>query len=177
MVCQGRSATSCLGDLRGDPARGLDMNLGDLKEVQAALLSEGREMAEVYAKEGRSRLVRWDPSGISLSLRHEEGWAVRAGGRDASFFHAATGRPRARLEWPGSRTFPTRLPDPAHGEEWVEPVSIASPMVTENEGMALVEGLRQAIAEEVPEAELLWVEVIDGSSRSRLCSSRGVEAE
>ena len=147
-----------------------------LASVADALVPRIAEVAEVYGKEGRSRFVRWDDAGYTMAVRHEEGWAVRAGGRDSGFFLASTGQPDPAAKWPGLRSASLRLADPSPVPGWTEPPELTVPMITENEGMALVEALRRGLGEEVPDARLRWVELEDGDSRSELYNTRGMRA-
>jgi PmbA protein len=150
-----------------------------LADTLAALRKAGFDDAEVYAKRGRSRRLSLGVGGRSAAFHQEEGWAVRATTQRASLFFAAAGTPRPDTDWPQPDGYPLDLPAPgAAGEAapWSEPSDFETPLVGETEGLRLLAAVATALADEMPSARLLSAVLEDGSSESRLLSSRGVEA-
>jgi predicted Zn-dependent protease len=158
-----------------EPAR-FDAPLAD---VLAGLARAGFAEAEVYAKRGRSRRVVHAPGTRAASFHEERGWAVRAATRRASLFAAGTGAPPPDGPWPEPDGRPLRLPDPdAAGRRapWSEPSELEAPLVGEAEGDRLLAAIGEELARELPGARLAAATLEDGSSESRIASSRGVEA-
>lgn len=158
-----------------EPAR-FDAPLAD---VLAGLARAGFEEAEVYAKRGRSRRVVHAPGTRAAGFHEERGWAVRASTRRASLFAAGTGAPPPDGPWPEPDGRPLRLPDPdAAGRPapWREPPDLEAPLVGEAEGDRLLAAIGEELARELPGARLMAATLEDGSSESRIASSRGVEA-
>lgn len=156
---------------------------GALAEVIAALEGRGLPEVEVYAKRGRSRVVERRPQGTAVSLHREEGWAVRAGDDRRSFFAAGTGRPDPAGpagRWPEADGERLLLAEPGVVREaatpWSEPPDFDASLVGEREGVALLDTLAEALAEELPAAGLLAAGLADGASEVEIASSRGVEA-
>ncbi len=162
------------------PAARLDTPLA---EVIAALERRGLPEAEVYAKRGRSRGVERRPQGTTVSLHREEGWAVRAGDDRRSFFAAGTGRPDPAGpggHWPEADGERLVLPEPGAVREaaapWSEPPDFDASLIGEREGIALLDTLAEALAEELPAAGLLAAALADGASEAEIASSRGIAA-
>ncbi len=153
------------------------MNSDDrLLEVLEALDRQGWEEAEVFHKRGRSRTMQFTAYGDATSLRQEEGWAVRAGDRRRSFFYAESGPPRPDVKWPEADGLGLRLPSPRPVPAWAEPSSLDAPLLGESEARGFFEGLARQLDDELPGSRLLRGHLDDGSSESRLASSREVSA-
>jgi predicted Zn-dependent protease len=149
-----------------------------LAELLRTLHGHGLEVAEVYAKRGRSRRIEVRPQGEDVGFSEEAGWAVRAGNDRASFFVAASGEPRADFPWPEPDGLGLRLPDPVPDPaRWSDPASFDAPLVGEREGLELLRSIARELAEELPGARLLHGRLEDGASESWLASSRGVRCE
>ena len=151
------------------------MSGGTLDEVLGALAARGCEEAEVYGKSGRSRRVVLGVDGEVAQQTQEEGWAVRAGGRQGGFFWSATGRPEPQPEWPEVAGAPLRLPEAA-GPAALAAGDPEAPLLAESEGRALLEAIAVGLAAELPGARLLRGTLVEGTSDSELRSSRGVDA-
>lgn len=150
-----------------------------LAEVLLGLSGAGFEEAEVYAKRGRSRRLVHGPGVRAASFHEERGWAVRAATRRGSLFAAGTGAPPPGGPWPEPDGRPLRLPDAdAAGRPapWSEPSELEAPLVGEAEGARLLAAIGDELARELPAARLVHAVLEDGSSESRLASSRGVDA-
>jgi predicted Zn-dependent protease len=150
-----------------------------LAEVLLGLAGAGFEEAEVYAKRGRSRRLVHGPGVRAASFHEERGWAVRAATRRGSLFAAGTGAPPPGGPWPEPDGRPLRLPDAdAAGRPapWSEPSDLEAPLVGEAEGARLLAAIGDELARELPAARLVHAVLEDGSSESRLASSRGVDA-
>ncbi|HEX6201688.1 MAG TPA: metallopeptidase TldD-related protein [Thermoanaerobaculia bacterium] len=150
-----------------------------LADVLAGLARAGFAEAEVYAKRGRSRRVVHAPGTRAASFHEERGWAVRASTGRASLFAAGTGAPPPDGPWPEPDGRPLRLPDPdAAGRRapWSEPSELEAPLVGEAEGDRLLAAIGEELARELPGARLVAATLEDGSSESRIASSRSVEA-
>jgi predicted Zn-dependent protease len=144
--------------------------------VRDRLAGGGWEEVEVFHKRGRSRTLRYGPGGEVASFRQEEGWAVRAGDRHRSFFHAATGAPRPDVPWPEAGGGGLRLPSPRAIPRWSPPSSLDAPLVGESEAHGLFAAVGRELERELPGARLIAGELEDGSSESQLLSSREVAA-
>lgn len=147
-----------------------------LLEVLDALRRQGFEEVEVIHKRGRSRTLRYSAWGDVSSLRQEEGWAVRAGDRRRSFFYAASGPPRPDARWPEADGRGLRLPSARPVPAWTPPSTLDAPLLGEGEARGFFEGLDRELERELPGARLVAGHLDDGSSESRLASSRGVTA-
>jgi len=150
-----------------------------LAETLEALSRAGFSHAEAYAKRGRSRRLSVGVGGRSAAFHQEEGWAVRATTQRASLFYAASGAPRPDVAWPEADGYPLAFPDPdaaGAAAPWSEPSDFETPLVGESEGLRLLAAVAAALGDEMPTARLLSAVLEDGSSESRLLSSRGVEA-
>ncbi|HEV8628679.1 MAG TPA: metallopeptidase TldD-related protein, partial [Thermoanaerobaculia bacterium] len=147
-----------------------------IEAVLAALRRGGLPEAEVYVKEGRSRRFAIGAAGTEHQVLVEEGWAVRAGDRRASFFAAGTGSPDPAGPWPTPQGFPAPLPDPSPVLRWSEPPDLTSPLVSELEAQGLLTAIGEALAAELSGAQLAEAVLEDGSSASRLASSHGIRA-
>jgi PmbA protein len=150
-----------------------------LAETLEALAGAGFADAEAYAKRGRSRRLSLGVGGRSAAFHQEEGWAVRATTQRASLFYAASGAPRPDTAWPQADGYPLALPDPdaaGAAAPWSEPSDFETPLIGETEGLRLLAAVAAALGDEMPTARLLSAVLEDGSSESRLLSSRGVEA-
>ncbi len=152
-------------------------------EVVESLVRRGLPEAEVYAKRGRARVLDRSPYGAVVSIHREEGWAVRAGDDRRSFFAAGTGRPDPAGpggHWPEADGERLVLPEPgavrAASGAWSEPADFDTPLIGEREGIALLDALGAALAEELPAAGLLAARLADGASEAEIASSRGIEA-
>ena len=151
------------------------MSLGEgALEVHEALGRQGWPEVEVFHKRGRSRTLYLTPYGDATSLRQEEGWAVRAGDRRRSFFYAESGAPRPDAPWPEADGRGLRLPPARPVPSWTAPSSLDAPLLGESEARGLFTGLARALDDELPGARLLKGRLDDGSSESRLVSSRDV---
>lgn len=147
-----------------------------LAETLERLTKAGWPEAEVYAKVGRSRQLTLDGGRTASIVRRESGWAVRAGDDRRSFSYAATGEPRADTAWPEADGAGLRLPSPRPVRRWSPPADLDSPLVGENDAIALVRGIERALDTEMPGARLVRAILDDGSSESQLLSSRSVAA-
>ena len=181
LVRQGRPEAAGLGHHAGAAARrrrgGCLVSEAILDETLAALGRAGLDEAEVYWKRGRARRVELGEHDGAAVVTQEEGWAVRAGDRRGSFFCAATGAPRADLQWPEPGGQPLHLYAPP------SPAAAAPPnggadgaLLTEAEAPALLEAIAQGVAAELPGSGLRRALLEEGASESRLRSSRGVDA-
>lgn len=137
-----------------------------------ALVRDGWEEAEVYAKKGRSRTLHFSHSHPVTSLRQEEGWAVRAGDPRKSFFYASHGLPDPATLWPEADGRGLRLPNAKPIPQWTAPSSLDAPLIGEAEAQALFEGLARELDHELPGARLVAGHLDDGSSESQLVSRR-----
>jgi predicted Zn-dependent protease len=149
----------------------------EVLDTRDALVRQGFEEAEVFYKRGRSRTVIYGPQSLVVTQRREEGWAVRAGDRRRSFFHAATGSPDPDTPWPEADGLGLRLPSPRPVPRWSAPSSLDAPLVGEAEARGFFEGLVRELDDELPGARLLTGHLDDGSSESQVASSREVKAE
>lgn len=145
-----------------------------LEDVLDALQHTGFPEAEVYAKRGRSRLVRWSAEVESIGFRQEEGWAARAGDRRRSFFYAATGAPHPEVAWPEADGEGLRLPTGLVVPAWTPPADFDLPLLAETECQQFIAELRRELDREYPGAELLSLELDDGASEAGILSSREV---
>lgn len=144
--------------------------------VLAALGRDGLE-AEVYRKRGRSRRIEVaERGGGRAQLAVEEGWAIRAGGARGAFFLAGTGEPPTAGPWPALAGGALRLPAPVAAEPWRAPAALDTPLLSESEGRALLEGLSRELGRELPDARLLAALLEDGASESQLVASTGIDA-
>jgi len=147
-----------------------------LLAVLDALRRKGFEEVEVFHKKGRSRTLSYAAFGDATSLRQEEGWAVRAGDPRRSFYYAASGAPRPDGPWPEADGQGLRLPSARPPAAWSAPSTLDAPLLGESEARGFFEGLARALEEELPGSRLLAGYLDDGSSESRLASSREVSA-
>ncbi len=147
-----------------------------LFEVVDDLAGAGWEEVEAFSKRGRSRTLRYGPGGEVAAFRREQGWAVRAGDRRRSFYHAASGAPRPGGPWPEADGRGLRLPSARPIPRWSPPSSLDAPLVSENEAHGLFAAVARELASELPGARLIAGELEDGSSESQLLSSREVAA-
>ncbi|MEM6793821.1 MAG: metallopeptidase TldD-related protein [Acidobacteriota bacterium] len=147
-----------------------------LSAVLESVRSSGAGEAEVFHKRGRSRTLRRATGGDVSSLRQEEGWAVRAGDHDRSFFYAASGVPEAETAWPEPGGEGLRLPEAQSPPPWTAPDDLDSPLLAENESKALLDGLARELDRELPGAGLVQAFLEDGSSEQQLISTLGVRA-
>jgi predicted Zn-dependent protease len=134
---------------------------------------------EAYAKRGRSRRLVHGHQGQAASFHSERGWAVRASTARASLFAAGSGEIDPGGPWPEPDGRPIRLPDPGaagRAAPWSEPPDLETPLIGETEGLRQLAALGAELARELPGARLLSAVLEDGSSESRLASSRGVAA-
>lgn len=139
------------------------------------LRRQGFGEVEVYTKTGRSRAARLEAGELSCALRREEGWAVRAGNEEGSFFACATGpcpRTLGPFPWPRPSGPPLALP-PAT-EPAARPSATDAPLFGEGEAFAILDTVRGELAAEAPEARLLLAEVEDGYAEIAIESSRGL---
>lgn len=151
-----------------------------LVAVMERLRRDGHKEAEVYAKKGRSRSVRYSPRSITTSFHEEAGWAVRAGDERRSFFHAQVGVPSPDIAWPEADGEGLRLPPARLVPEWHPPPDLEAPLMGEGEAIALFEGigreLHEELQEDLPGAQLIFGQLDDGSSEAEILSSREVAA-
>ena len=145
-----------------------------LEDVLDSLQRSGFPEAEVYAKRGRSRVVRWTPELENIGFRQEEGWAARAGDRRRSFFYSATGAPDPETAWPEADGEGLRLPTGLVVPAWAPPADFDSPLLGEAESQLFVAELRRELDREYPGAQLLGLELDDGASEAGILSSREV---
>lgn len=151
------------------------MNLYErLEDVLDALKRVGCPEAEIYAKRGRSRVVRWAADLESIGFRQEEGWAARAGDRRRSFFYTATGAPNPETPWPEADGDGLRLATGLVVPAWAPPIDFDAPLLGEAECQQFVAELRRELDREYPGGELLSLELDDGSSEAGILSSREV---
>jgi predicted Zn-dependent protease len=147
-----------------------------LDEVLRSLLTRGLSQAEVLIKRGRSRRLETGLAGESSIYSQERAWAVRAGGRRASFFLGGTGDPWVSGPWPEPAGGPFELPQPVPAPPWSEPSDFDSPLIGERDGLSLLQAVGNDLAAELPGARLLQGVLEDGSSEAELASSRGIRA-
>lgn len=147
-----------------------------LAEVLDALARAGHDQAEVYTKRGRSRRLVLGERNALATTTVEEGWAVRAGTAQGSFFLASSGAPAPDTSWPEPRGAPLRLPEPATPAEGRPPADLEAPLLAESEARALLEAIGRELASELPGARLHQASLEEGTSESILRSSRGVHA-
>ena len=147
-----------------------------LLDVLDALKRRGLSEAEVFHKRGRSRTLRLEGSVPITSLRQEEGWAVRAGNHDGSFFYTASGSPRPDAPWPEPTGRALRLPSARPIPTWAPPMDLDAPLLGENEAVHLLNGVSRALTDELPGARLVRAYLEDGAGDQELASSREIEA-
>lgn len=145
-----------------------------LEDVLDSLQRSGFPEAEVYAKRGRSRVVRWAADLETIGFRQEEGWAARAGDRRRSFFYAGSGAPDPDIAWPEADGESLRLPTGLVVPAWAPPADFDTPLLGETESQQFVADLRRELDHEYPGAQLLALELDDGASESGILSSREV---
>lgn len=145
-----------------------------LLDVIDALQRKGAKEVEALHKKGRSRTLRWEGNQQVTSLRQEEGWAVRAGGPDASFFYTASGDPRPDAQWPEARSPGLRLPSARPVPAWTPPMDLGAPLLGENEALHLVRSIEAELKEELPGSQLIRSYLEDGAGEQELVSSREV---
>ena len=102
----------------------------DAEALLAELPRRGFPAAEIFEKQGRSRSFSREGATSTLAapgaavvpaagvrmtqaVATEAGWALRAGDRRRSLFHAATGSADPGVTLPEPSLHPLRLPDPA----------------------------------------------------------------
>lgn len=144
-----------------------------LLAVRETLARAGWPEVEVFHKRGRSRTLRF---ATAAAFREEEGWAVRAGDRRRSFYFAASGAPRSDTPWPEADGDGLRLPSARPVPRWSAPSTLDAPLLSEGEARGLFEAVARELDRELPGARLLSGQLEDGSSESRLLSSREVAA-
>lgn len=147
-----------------------------LARVLARLAAEGAREAEIFAKSSRSRHFERSAAGSWVAFSEEAGWAVRAGGREGSFFFAASGEPAAEAPWPKPEGAAFELPGPEPIPPWTEPVEVAGPLLSERDGLDLLREIEAELAREIPGSRLLSATLDEGIQESALRSSRGIEA-
>ncbi len=148
-----------------------------LDELLDELARQKFEQAEIYTKSGRSRRIEIRQDGEEVSFHEEVGWAVRAGGERASFFAAASGKPRLDFPFPEPDGRGLHLPKPvADNSGWLEPSDFAAPLLGEREGLELLRSIRRDLESELAGARLTHARLEDGASESHLASSLGVRA-
>ena len=141
----------------------------------ARLARRGVALAELFEKQGSSRMFARGAEGESVHYAVESGWAVRAGDGEHSWFRAGSGGVAETLE-PGPATpQPLRLPEPAPPRA-APPSRLDAPLASEAEGMSLLAGVARELARELPGAQLGSARLDDGVSEFRLRSSRGIDA-
>ena len=145
-------------------------------DTLGALQKQGWEEVEVFHKKGRSRTLTYSSHSLVTSMRREEGWAVRAGDRRRSFFHAATGTPDPNTVWPEADGQGLRLPSPRPIPRWSAPSDFDASLVGEGEAQGIFEALARELDQEFPGARLISGYLDDGSSESQILSSREVVA-
>ncbi len=150
--------------------------LGDAARELVARRPRGDEL-ELYEKRGRSRRFTIAPEGESFAQATEAGWAARGGDQRGSYFVTGTGGPPPRLDAAGRERSgaPIRLPLPFAPSSWTPPAELDAPLVTENEGFALLAGIARELARELPGAVARRLAFEDGASSSALLSSRGID--
>ncbi|MEO8275952.1 MAG: metallopeptidase TldD-related protein [Thermoanaerobaculia bacterium] len=160
----------------------------------ADLPNRGFPEAEIYEKRGRSRRfvatskespapgtgAEAGPESRSLAQASasEEGWAVRAGDRRRSLFHAATGSAEAALQLVDPSPHPLLLPDPQTGplDPWRETPDFDSALVNETGASQLFQAIEREMRKELRNARLVAADFEEGSAESALLSTRGVRA-
>ena len=148
-----------------------------LLDVLDVLERQGHSEVEVFHKRGRSRTLRVEDAKPVTSLRQEEGWAVRAGDNKRSFFYTSSGFPRPDTPWPEADGQGLRLPSARPIPSWTPPMDLDAPLLGENEAVHLVDGIADALQEEMPGARLVRAYLEDGVSDQDLLSSREVRAD
>jgi len=158
----------------------------EAQALLAELTRRGLSTAEVFEKRGRSRrFARQASSAPAVAARTsgasavEEGWALRAGDRRRSLFHAATGRvePAIHLEEPSPH--PLLLPQPPEpdaADSWNAPPELDAPLATESEATALLAEIERELRRELPGSHLVTAVLEDGASESTLLSTHGLRA-
>ncbi len=150
-------------------------------EVQETLIAVGDldgqrfDQAEVFTKKGKSRRVTLAPGHRTSVYSEERGWAVRAGNRRASFFASGTGQVTPAGPWPEPDGLGLRLPKPHAAPRWVLPSDFESPLIGEREGVALLDGIARALAEELTGSRLIQAAVEDGASEAQLMNCHGLK--
>lgn len=136
------------------------------------------ELAEVYAKRGKSRTARLDFGRASFHQADEAGWALRGGGAEGDCFRCATGAPHADGVWPVSA--PRRLRLPAAPSVPLRPYreaeELSAPLLTEAESFGVLRALQHALADEMPAAVLVAAVLEEGAAEHELRSTLGVAA-
>lgn len=142
-----------------------------------ARLRERFGEAEIFHRKGRSRRVSFGPGAPWTTLiTGEEGWAARAGDRRGAFFALGTGEPTADTQWPQPVAPTLRLPDTKPIAE-VADAELDLGLLSESEARALIDAVGKALDLELPGAKLRSAVLEEGSSESRVQSSRGARAQ
>lgn len=182
------------------PSPGAEALLADLARRG---LSEG----EVFEKSGRSRRFVREAGGedsgggvlMTQAMATEAGWALRAGDRRRSLFHAATGTADPGLELPEPSPHPLRLPDLAmaaggavtagavgtRGPDdlgaaagpWSTPAEFDTPLATESVAATLLAAIERELRRELPASRLRQAWLEDGAAEWTLLSTSGLRAE
>jgi predicted Zn-dependent protease len=153
------------------------MSMADrARELVERLRAEGLAEVEVLVKRGRSRRSELGAQGAVSAFTMEAGWAVRAGGSRGSFFACGTGETLLDGERPAVGGAPLTLPDKQHVPFWNPGPALEAPLAVEAEAYGVLEGIERELVRQVPEARLLRAVLDDGSSETRLVSSRGVDS-
>jgi predicted Zn-dependent protease len=139
------------------------------------LQGEGLVEAEVLLKTGRSRRSEIGAQGSVSVFTEEMGWALRAGHERGSLFACGTGPVRLDGERPKAGGAPLSLPDAQHVPLWDPGSDLDAPLAVEAEAYGVLEGIERELQRQVPSARLLRAVLDDGSSETRLISSRGVD--
>lgn len=135
---------------------------------------DGHEVAELLVKEGRTRRSELNVQGLLSVLTAESGWALRAGGRDGSFFSAGTGRPPRTAPKSEPSGPVLRLPEPRPVADWQPARTVETALAVEAEAKGIVEGVCRELERALPAGRLLRAVLDDGSSDTLLVSSRGL---
>lgn len=144
-------------------------------ELARALLREGLDQAEVFAKSSRSRHYELSAAGELVVASEEAGWAVRASDGSGSFFLRESGEPKVPPSWPKMEGQPLEFAPRRLGASWKEPRDIEAPLLSERDGVGFLTAVAAELATEAPGCRLLSATLDDGASESRLATSHDEE--
>lgn len=137
---------------------------------------EGGTVAEVLIKQGRSRRSELGVQGLVSVVTAESGWAVRAGGKQGSFFACGTGEVPLGAHWPTPTGPPLTLPEPQRAAPWQPGAEVEAPLAIEGEARGIIEGIGRELGRELEGAGLLRAVLDDGLSESAIVSTRGLDS-
>ena len=184
----------------------------EAEALLAELPRRGFPAAEIFEKQGRSRSFTREGAASTLAapgaavvpaagvrmtqaVATEAGWALRAGDRRRSLFHAATGSADPGVTLPEPSPHPLRLPDPAPapapdlGSNFAANFALAgaggpssaaedfdAPLATESAAATLLAEIERELRRELPESRLVTARLEDGAAEWTLLSTTGVRA-